>query len=253
MSSSRNEVGVDGQMRQSEVAYLRLREDILDGVLAPGVPLLETSIASQLGVSRTPVREALSRLAPENLVTVVPGKGAFVTYISLADIRELFQMRLILEPAAARLAAQRPDPQVISDLLEKFETAPEIILSGDTAAYRKLCGEMDSAISLMTQNQRLQAMLRSTWQEARRVRSATQTNQTRLLASVVEHREILGNMLKGDADATAAAVTRHLERCSTHITQAMASNHALIPEGARAGGVVPDGGEAFEAPIQVIA
>lgn len=212
-------------MRSSELAYLRLRDDILDGTLAPGTPLPEVSLAAQLGVSRTPLREATSRLAHENLVTVVPGKGAFVAQISLADVRELLQVRSVLEPFAARVAAGQPDRTAISSLLKRFESeAPAMIWSGRTDSYRALCAEMDFTISAMTSNRRLQSMLQSAWHEAWRLRSVTVTDPARLLASIDEHCGILRNVLQGDADAAAAATERHLVSCYDNILRLLISN-----------------------------
>lgn len=216
-------------MRSAQVAYLRLREDILSGTIEPGAPLSESRVAALLGISRTPVREATSRLAQENLVTVVPGKGAFVAYISLGDVRELFQIRQVLEPFAARLAAAKPDQAAIAGLLTKFETAGELIRSGQTVPYQVLCGEMDTAISTMTDNRRLQNMLRSVWQEARRIRSLTKTNPARLLASVDEHREILSCIGAGDPGAAGAAAERHLIRCYDNIILAMTTGGPMLP------------------------
>src|SRR5689334_16840640 len=102
--------GRDGAQptNRRELAYAQLKADILDGTLRPGDPLGEVDLATRIGVSRTPVREALQRLAMEGLVTWVPGRGAFVSGLSVPDIVELFQLREALESHSARLAAASP-------------------------------------------------------------------------------------------------------------------------------------------------
>jgi DNA-binding GntR family transcriptional regulator len=96
-----------GRMRASDRAYAALREDIIEWRLLPGTVLAEVEQSERLGVSRTPLREALSRLTAEGLTTAAGGRGVVVTDISLEDIDELFELRETLECKAAALAAER--------------------------------------------------------------------------------------------------------------------------------------------------
>src|SRR5215208_6955510 len=88
-------------------AYEQVREAILQGEFAPGAPLFEVHLASQMGMSRTPVREALKVLARDGFVQAVPSRGYIVPRRSMDDLRELFELRESLEGTAARCAAQR--------------------------------------------------------------------------------------------------------------------------------------------------
>lgn len=94
-----------GHRTRADEVYAALRAGIVSLQFKPGSMIQEESLARQLGVSRTPIREALRRLAQEGLVQTVPKKGTIVAGISLNDIREVFQIRLALEPLATRLAA----------------------------------------------------------------------------------------------------------------------------------------------------
>lgn len=105
-----------GRMRASERAYEALREDILEWRLVPGTVLAEVEQSERLGVSRTPLREALSRLTAEGLTAAAGGSGMVVTDISLEAIDELFELRETLECRAAALAAQRGDPSIFAQL-----------------------------------------------------------------------------------------------------------------------------------------
>jgi len=89
---------------QKQVAYEKTKNYILTSGIAPGTPLDEQSLTKITGTSRTPVREALHRLEIDGLVTIIPNKGAFITHISMQDIKELFQLREVVEGLAARLA-----------------------------------------------------------------------------------------------------------------------------------------------------
>lgn len=216
-------------MRQSEVAYLRLRDDILNGVMRPGDPLSEATTANRLGISRTPVREAIRQLVQENLVTVIAGRGAFVASVSLTDIVELFQLRQALEPFAAQLAAARPANPALQELLARFEAAPELINAGDVEGYSSLCAEMDGEISRMTENGRLQNALRSIWQEARRLRKMSQANTARLIESAQEHQEILRAIMANDAEKAGALTKQHLSNSFENILDSLRVSHGDLP------------------------
>src|ERR671921_2250844 len=106
-------------MRASDRAYAALREDIVEWRLLPGTVLAEVEQSERLGVSRTPLREALSRLTAEGLTTA-GGRGVVVTDISLDDIDELFELRETLECKAAALAAERGDAALFEQLRKEL-------------------------------------------------------------------------------------------------------------------------------------
>ena len=116
-----------------ESAYDRIREDILSGVLRPGSAISEAERAEALGMSRSPVREALRQLAQDGLVEIFPKRGTFVTELSARDVREAFELREAIETACARLAAARRTDQ---DLAEMRRVCDEIEASeGQVEAY----------------------------------------------------------------------------------------------------------------------
>ena len=211
-------------MKQSRLAYLRLREDIVSLAVRPGDPLSESATAARLGISRTPVREAIQQLAKENLVNVIPDRGAFVAPFSLTDIVELFQMRQALEPFAMQLAANNPDVPAINNLAEELEGGRKMIESGDAPSYLAICSRMDSEISRMTRNGRLQATLSSIWQECRRMRALAGTNHARLLSTVDENKLILESLRVGDGDKAAALSRDHLAHSYDNILRSFGSN-----------------------------
>lgn len=110
-----------------EATYAHLREAILGGLLSPGTRILEAGLARELRVSRTPVREALQRLAQEGLVELSPGKGARVRMLSPAEVQEVYEVRALLESEAAALAAQRASAaelETLGGLLRTLEALP---------------------------------------------------------------------------------------------------------------------------------
>jgi len=111
-----------------EVVFEYLRNAILNGTLKPGERLMEISLAEQLGVSRTPVREAIRKLEKEKFVEMVPRKGAYVANLTARDILEVLEIRIVLEGFASRLAAERMGDEDIAELegiLAKFNEALE--------------------------------------------------------------------------------------------------------------------------------
>ncbi len=125
-------------MRASDKAYAALRDDIIEWRLLPGTVLAEVEQSERLGISRTPLREALSRLTAEGLTTTAGGRGVVVTDISLDDIDELFELRETLEGRAAALAAERGDPATFEQLRRELVQAPELIGGQDPCPARLL-------------------------------------------------------------------------------------------------------------------
>src|ERR1700744_300862 len=111
----------DDRLRASDRAYLTLRGEILDGELRAGTVLAEVEQSQRLGVSRTPLREALGRLAAEGLVSTHSGRGVVVPEVSADNVVELFELREALEVQAARLAARRRDVARFSALRSQFD------------------------------------------------------------------------------------------------------------------------------------
>src|SRR5690554_6018259 len=131
-------------MRASDRAYASLRESIIGWDLPPGTVLAEVQQSTRLGVSRTPVREALARLAAEGLVEPQTGRGLVVAAVSPTTIIELFEARKPLEERAAALAAHRRDPQVFAELQGEFRGASALI--DDVDAYYGLVARFDAAV-----------------------------------------------------------------------------------------------------------
>ncbi len=107
----------DGDLTQGQAAYRILLDDIRKRVLLPGARLRETDLASWMGISRTPVREAIRLLEADGLVTHLPRQGATLRRLDYAEIIELYEMRVVLEATAARLAARAASDLEISELL----------------------------------------------------------------------------------------------------------------------------------------
>src|SRR5690625_625345 len=161
-------------MLASERAYLRLREDIISGRLAPGAALGEVEQAARLGVSRTPLREALRQLGAEGLAVVGKGRTYTVAAIARDDVRHLFELREALECQAARLAAMRGDRTVFVELALRFAEAAQLLSPTDSEhdRYYRVVADLDGALDSAMDSpaiQRALASLRSQVARARRL------------------------------------------------------------------------------------
>ena len=196
-------------MRASDRAYEALLGEIQSGALAPGTVLAEVEQAARLGVSRTPLREALGRLAANGLVAQQSPRVTVVTDIDADDIRELFELRRALEETAARLAAERGDAAAFAAIADGFAHA-----SVDGAAamddYYALIARFDAALDAAVRNDYLTSALRTVRTHLVRVRRLARENPDRLAASVAEHGIVARAIADGDAELAAHATHVHL-------------------------------------------
>ncbi len=205
-------------MKASDRAYGILLDEIQSGALAPGAVLGEVEQATRLGVSRTPLREALGRLAADGLVAQASPRVTVVTAIDADDIRALFQLRRALEETAARLAAAAGDRAVFRALADEFARAHP---SGDADAYYALIARFDAALDAAAENDYLAAALRTVRTHLVRVRRLARDNPQRLAASVAEHRVIADAIAAGDTDLAAHATHVHLHNALASILESL--------------------------------
>lgn len=209
-------------MRASDRAYAALRRDIVDWELPPGTVLGEVEQSARLGVSRTPLREALSRLTADGLAAPHSGRGVVVTGISLDTVAELFELRQALECKAAALAATRGNPADFRTLAARFRSAGELIgaPAADPAGYYALVAELDAAIDCAAANSYLTQALGNVRLHLARVRRLAKDNPRRLLETVSEHATIADAVASGDPELAAAAVAVHLHKSLNHLRSA---------------------------------
>ncbi|MFC8304155.1 GntR family transcriptional regulator [Specibacter sp. NPDC057265] len=206
-------------MRASERAYATLRSDIINWRLTPGTVLGEVELSERLGVSRTPIREALARLTAEGLAEPQSGRGVVVSAISLEHLDELFELRTALECRAAELAAQRCDKAVFLDLFHQLANAGELITTEDPArsGYYQLADELDAAIDAAVGNHYLNQALKNLRVHLVRVRRLAKDNPARLRDAAKEHAAIALAIANGNSAVASAATTLHLDNSLRHL------------------------------------
>lgn len=199
-------------MRASDKAYRALRDEIIAWKLQPGTMLAEVEQSTRLGVSRTPLREALARLTADGLVTSQVGRGLVVTDVSLDNIRELFEVRRALEEQAAQLAAERGDPAVFSALEWEFLAVPALLDNDDPArhAYYDLVRRFDEALDDAVANPYLVAAMKSLRTHLVRIRRHATDDPARLRNAAAEHLTIVQAIVARDSQLAAHATHVHL-------------------------------------------
>ena len=209
-------------MKASDRAYSALRDDIVEWRLAPGTVLGEVEQSERLGVSRTPLREALARLTAEGLASAQRGRGVVVSDISLAHIDELFELREVLESKAAALAAVRGDRRRFAELRDRFLAAPALLTDHDPHRheYYSLAAELDAAIDTAIGNSYLTQSLEGLRVHLTRVRRLAKDDAARLRQAASEHAAIAGAIAEGNAHLAAAATAIHLNNSLNHIKSA---------------------------------
>ena len=201
---------VDRPVALGEQVYHTLRAHLRDGAIAPGQPLQEVQLANQLGVSRTPVREALARLASEGLL-VAGGRSFMVPELTLADIDEIYEVRFLIEPAATRRVAERTaDPAMRAPIEAALAEARAAHRADDGEAFRESHVHFRSAWLALVPNQRLVKVIEQYADHMQRIRALT-LDDPAIRAIVLEGFERVTEALRsGDGDAAADAMREHL-------------------------------------------
>jgi DNA-binding GntR family transcriptional regulator len=187
-----------------------IREAIIDLRLHPGEPLREAAIAQQLGVSKTPIREALARLEQEGLVEVTSFKGAVVSGYSPRDLEEIYELRALLEGAAVRAVADVASDETrvqLADLVAQSRASRD---AGDVASLAGLLGTFDLIVYEQVTNRRIRALIDNLRAHLTRIGNLTEGIPGRVEASVEEHAVIVDAIMRHDADDAERLMRVHI-------------------------------------------
>ncbi|MEV0588271.1 GntR family transcriptional regulator [Nonomuraea sp. NPDC050310] len=208
--------------------YETLKEHIVEGVLQPGERLVERDLATEHGVSRIPVREALRRLEAERLVVVVPRKGVLVSPFTPADVADFFDVRESLEVLAARLAAGRADQEALARLRAALAEADAATARGEAGAIARANAGFHSAVVAASGNALLVELMGPLEARLRWLfRLTFERDQARQCA---EHHELFDAIAAGAAERAAAVALRHVVSGRTPSLELAAGWTAIDPD-----------------------
>jgi DNA-binding GntR family transcriptional regulator len=205
--------------RAREVAYVHIKQKILDNDYAPGTQVLEQAMSAELGLSRTPIREALVRLEQEGLLRIVPRHGVEILSLSPDDMREIYELLTCLEPKAVEiLASRRPSADDVTSLAEACDAMEQALAREDRAAWAVADEKFHLALVDLCQNKRLAQAVMSFWEQTHRVRMFTLKLRPLPLESTREHRAVLDAILAGDGKLAKKLYEAHRVRSQKVLT-----------------------------------
>ncbi|GAA3935389.1 GntR family transcriptional regulator [Actinomadura viridis] len=205
--------------RATDTAYEAVRQMILSGRAEAGSRLGEAELAETLGLSRTPVREALQRLGADGLVEVLPHRGARVVSWTREDLDEIFELRSLLEPhAAARAARIGQDEAVLEDLRGQCDAMERAAADGDLARLARLNSRFHAAVIDASGNRRLPAMLTSVMHAPLILGTFRRYDAEELARSMNHHRELVAALTARDPAWAEAVMRAHVRAAAANIT-----------------------------------
>ncbi|MBS4535499.1 GntR family transcriptional regulator [Clostridium sp. D2Q-14] len=187
-----------------------LRDEILEGKYIEGQKLVESRLANELGVSRTPVREGLKQLELEGLVESIPNRGVIVKGISSQDIEDILNIRLAIEDLAVELAMERIDKDELEDLKDIYELMEFYTMKNDPDKILGLNTQFHEVIYKATKSRYLNNMLRDFQQYIKIIREKSIKSPGRLKTALEEHGLIVDAFIEGDVQKGKFALKKHI-------------------------------------------
>jgi len=203
-------IDLDSYKPLREIVFNTMRHAIIEGDFKPGQRLMEVQLAEQMGVSRTPVREAIRKLELEGLVIMVPRKGAYVAGLSSEDIKDVVEIRAILEGFAAKQASYNYTPQDIKQLEAVFKNFEQAVLENSIVDLINYDTEFHEVIYKIANNTKLIQISNALREQVQRYRVAyfTQTHRTDILLK--EHRSMLDAIINKDGNRAREIAEQHV-------------------------------------------
>jgi DNA-binding GntR family transcriptional regulator len=216
-------IEIDNYQPLREVVFEALRDAIVSRILEPGERLMEVQLAEAMGVSRTPVREAIRRLELEGFVVMIPRRGAYVAQLSLKDIADAFEIRGALEGLAAGLAAERATEDDIEELGRLLVRMSECLDSGDTKKAVDMDIEFHEKLYDASRNERLSQMVSSLREQILRFRTQSLSYPGRLVKALQEHATIIDAIAERDPATARKHAEDHIQAAQNSLMEMMAA------------------------------
>jgi DNA-binding GntR family transcriptional regulator len=189
----------------------RVRDMIIEGALAPGERIYEEQLAKVLGVSRTPMREALKTLASEGLIELAAARGALVRRFSPKDVRDMLDVLAVLESFAARLACKAASDEQIAELRALHERMKAFFKARNRLEYYKLNQDFHSGVLRLSGNAALQSAHLAIQARLKRIRYIGNSEPQKWKDAMAEHEEMIRRLEARDAEGLAAILALHME------------------------------------------
>jgi DNA-binding GntR family transcriptional regulator len=207
----------------------RLKAGVISGKFPAGTMLNEASLAAQLSVSRTPVREALKELAVQGLVRFLPQRGVQVRYFTGKDVHDVFEIRAMIESAAVARATLLRDANLVRCLQRNLDRARRAADRVDRATFLAADSEFHRALCQVSGNSRMTAVLDNLQDVVHLMSVEALARPGRMPEVLVEHGDILGALRAHDEDGARAAMVRHLDRSREAVLEGISDDLIATP------------------------
>ena len=204
------EVNMNEYLPLRDVVFNTLRKAILRGELKPGERLMEIQLANKLGVSRTPIREAIRKLELEGLVLMIPRKGAEVAQITEKNMQDVLEVRKALEELSVQLACERITPEQVEEMKMAAEDFRKVLKSGDVTKIAEADVQFHDIIFAATNNQRLITLLNNLREQMYRYRVEYLKNPSNHEQLLREHEAIYRGIMEKDKDVVTEMIRKHI-------------------------------------------
>jgi len=204
-------VKLDGYKPLREIVFETLRDAIINQVLRPGERLMEIQLAEEMGVSRTPVREAIRKLELEGFVVMVPRRGVYVAGISMKDIHEVFEVRSALEALAASLAAERITEEELEEMERRLVEEAKETEANNLRSIVEIDTSFHDLLYKAARNERLVHFVNLLQEQLQRFRSASLARPGRGKIALEEHRKIVEALATRNGKLAGQLAREHIE------------------------------------------
>lgn len=214
----------------SDIAYERIRDSILSGRMEPGEIYNEKDIAQLMGVSRTPIREALRQLAAESLVTSIPGRGFKINRFYARDIEEIYEFRIALEVAIIKKIASDPESYDLARSEKLNRDLSSAIERSDYEEFVKIDRAFHSEISKLNGNARIEKALENSRDVSQLVADYKMMVSGRGKEIISEHLHILKCLKRGDVKEAKIGMESHLKKSLAAVLDILRGRESLISD-----------------------
>jgi len=214
-------IKLDSYKPLRELVCENIRQAIIDGTLSPGERLMEIQLADEMGVSRTPVREAIRKLELEGFVVMIPRRGTYVADISIKDITEIYEIRISLDVLAAGLAAERITDEELEKLNSYLIEIAKYVPTMDLDKIVELDTAFHDVLYNASRNERLCSIIGNLREQLTGIRGRSMSYPGRLVETMDEHRALLDSIAARDVERAQRAARVHLENAEQTLMRSL--------------------------------
>jgi len=223
-------VNLDSYKPLRELVLDAIRSAIMNGTLQPRERLMEIQMAEELGVSRTPIREALRNLELEGFIVMVPRKGAYVADLSFKDIADVFEIRAALEGLAAGLAAERITEEELEDMERLLVEKRDAITQNDIGKLVEVDTKFHALMYQASRNERLSSIISNLREQIQRFRLTSLSYPGRMKESLNEHKKIVEAIQSRDIQIARHLAQEHIENAENVLIECLRKEELSIRE-----------------------